>query len=273
MKKKQITLDEMKEIELNILDKVDKICKENNLVYSLMDGSLIGAVRHNGIIPWDDDIDIMMPRPDYERLKEIMTQNPISNLLYMSSETQNDYIYPFAKVVDTRTTVKEYKTIEIENYGVYLDIFPVDAVYNNKIRRFFQMRIMKFLRKCLETSFHENAVSKNKIKRLLKRIMTFFTKLVGYKKWLKVINRNCLKRNYKENNYVTILYSTICTKANKYYTKEMFEKITDVKFENRDIKIIKDYDKYLMDLFGNYMKLPPVEEQVSNHNFDRLEWK
>lgn len=270
---KDISLEEMKKIEIDILTKIDKVCKENNLKYSLMDGSLIGLVRHKGFIPWDDDIDIMMPRPDYEKLREILINNPIDGMKYMSSDTQEDFYYPFAKVVSTKTTMKEHKAYEIKDYGVFVDIFPIDGIYKSKIKRYILLRKMRLLRNLIQISFHDEQVSDNKVKKYIKNIFARFAKKIGFKRLVAIAKKNMKKCEYATSENVTLIYNDIFINKNKYYTKDMFEKISYRSFENEKILSLDNYDRYLTDLFGDYMKLPPKESQKSNHSFDRLKWK
>ena len=120
-----LSLDQVKQIELDILKYVDAVCKEYNLRYFLSFGTLIGAIRHKGFIPWDDDIDISMPREDYERFVEI-TKNANGKFvtLYPGKE---GYPYPFVKVVDKSTELAEKDVMDIPDNGLWVDIFPVDV--------------------------------------------------------------------------------------------------------------------------------------------------
>ena len=126
---KEINLEKIKKSEIDILKYIEKICKENNIKYSLMDGSLLGAVRHNGFIPWDDDIDIMLLREDYDKLKRvILNDSNNSRYLYMSNDLYDDYLYPYAKLIDTETSAKETGIKAPKNYGIFVDIFPIDKI-------------------------------------------------------------------------------------------------------------------------------------------------
>ena len=128
----KIGLDEIKKIELDILIYIDSLCKQNHLRYFLCGGTLLGAIRHKGFIPWDDDIDISMPRPDYDKLISLIG----SNSSYMVLTPANcDFYYNFAKVVDTRTTLCEIDNTPIKNMGVYIDIFPLEGMPDNDIER------------------------------------------------------------------------------------------------------------------------------------------
>lgn len=268
-----ISFEEMKKIEINILERVDKVCRANGLKYSLTGGSLIGAIRHKGFIPWDDDIDIMLPRPDYEKLEKIMLKKPIEGLKYMSYNTQGDYYYPYAKVVSTETTLKEYKLPEIKDYGVFIDIFPIDGTYKNPIRRYILAKKLGILGHLLRMSFYEEQISRKKIKKYIKNIISIFAKKVGFENWINKIDKVMRKIDYTESEYVSGLYGDMTIKKRKAYTKDMFEDLCEANFENIKVLIIKRYDECLTDLYGEYMKFPPSEKQVSNHSFERIEWK
>ena len=116
-----MTIDQMKKVELELIKKIDKICRDNDIKYSLMDGSLLGAVRHKGFIPWDDDIDIMLPRPDFLKLRQILLNNGCENVIYMDFSTQKDCHYYYGKICDSRTILEERDIYKVSNYGVFIE--------------------------------------------------------------------------------------------------------------------------------------------------------
>ena len=122
---RRITDEEYKQIVLDILLRIDHLCKHNNLRYMISYGTLLGAVRHQGFIPWDDDIDIVMPRKDYDLLCKVVNKSDC-NLRFLCPETSEDTIYPYGKICDIRTKLKESNFIEVEGYGAYVDVFPLD---------------------------------------------------------------------------------------------------------------------------------------------------
>ena len=119
-----MTLDEVKQVELEILEYVDKICKENNIQYSLAYGTMLGAVRHKGFIPWDDDIDILLKREEYEKLLRILYSKTDEKYQVFSLKDEG-YWYSYAKVTDTRTIIVEKNDRNMKEC-VYIDIFPID---------------------------------------------------------------------------------------------------------------------------------------------------
>ena len=123
-----LKLEEMKKVEIEILKKIDEVCSENNIVYSLAGGSAIGAVRHKGFIPWDDDIDIMMLREDYDKLQNVMNDKDYKGIKLLSINNDENFPYPYMKAVSLNTTGKEIGIDKIKDYGVFIDIFPVDKV-------------------------------------------------------------------------------------------------------------------------------------------------
>lgn len=142
---RELNLNEVKEIQLRVLEFFSTYCKENKLRYSAYLGTLLGAIRHKGYIPWDDDIDLMMPRDDYDNLvKNFNYANEKFGLL--SIESNNNYYLPFAKIYAKKTLLVEDIDIEFEELGVYIDIFPVDY-HDNSLLNSFILNVIYFLKK------------------------------------------------------------------------------------------------------------------------------
>ena len=263
--KRKITDIERKNIEINILKYITEICDNHNLTYFLGGGTLLGAIRHNGFIPWDDDIDIMMPRNDYDKLRKIMKNKSSSDFLYLEYKEHESYYYPFAKLVYKKTELIEFECDKLKDMGVYIDIFPIDNVSddmqeNKKLFKKYKMYdILLGSYKMSKEELKKNNIVKRILRYILKWYMSIFN---NYKKVLEKMEN--LGKKYPNSNTVACI-------TRRYFEKEIMPKsyIEDfimAKFEDREYKIPKGYDLYLTKHYGDYMQLPPKEKQVSNHD-------
>lgn len=252
---KEVNLKEFREIQLNILKAIDKYCNENELNYSLAFGTLIGAIRHKGYIPWDDDIDIMMPREDYEYLKNNFKSEEYE--LY-SRQKYSNYNYPFIKVGDKSTLLVEDVEDKFD-LGVNIDVFPIDGTNNFKyyIHRLL-FRILTVKR--INPSSNNRAISKRIILKSLKVI----SKLFSYDFIFKLMDILNNYESFEKSEKATYLY----VEYNKpILDKSVFEEYINVEFEGEFYKSIKKYDTFLTNFYGDYMKLPPEDKRVTHHTF------
>lgn len=260
---KKIDNNEIKSRCLNILIAFDDLCKKNGLEYSLAYGTLIGAIRHKGFIPWDDDIDVIMPREDYERL--LVSTVPENFKLY-SYNYNEDYYYPFAKMTDVNTIMHEKLRME-KNIGIYIDIFPIDTFQSDNFDEIYEKNLVYLNKEWNYAGRSSNSKTKNIIKNVRHEIISIF-------------KPNYIKQVLeKHNDYIGTIQ---CSKgrysgnfsSRGYGKKELFSfdifalGTIDTIFENHTFKIIKDYDRFLKQIYGDYMKLPPKEEQIGRHDMD-----
>lgn len=269
----EISLDNVKKIEVDILKYIDEVCKKNNIEYFLYGGSLIGSVRHEGFIPWDDDIDIALLRNDYDKLVEVLKNEKNKKFLFMDNSTNENYYYPFAKVIDARTYMKENNMQEIPNYGIYVDILVIDKITSN---RFKQKRIFNKRKKFQRLSIYyamEKIEEKNLIKKIIKYYYKYKAKIIGIDRVIKNYNDFAHKQNRKnENSKNCVCNWTSYTFKYEIQKKSNFEEFIDGKFEDLNIRIPKDYDSILTTIYGNYMELPPIEKRIPRHDSIR-KWK
>ena len=260
-KMKSLSINEIKNIELELIQKFDEICNENNLKYSIAYGTLLGAVRHQGFIPWDDDIDIIMPREDYKKLLDLDIDN-VDFCIKHFSKSKNFY-YSFAKATSKRTTLIESHRYE-KNMGVWIDIFPVDFFDNDQIDR-----IVKIARKYkkLNDFINSRADNNNKLiypaKLLIKRIAHLFSKII-------LRHQEKLVYSTKGDHFIQATYN-LCGKKD-FFKSELWNNITYYKFENIKVKGFADYDCYLKSIYGDYMTPPDKKERKSDHNY-KAYWK
>lgn len=271
---KNLSLDEIKNTELNVLKVIDKICDENNIKYSLFGGSAIGGVRHHGFIPWDDDIDIMILRKDYEKLLNIFQKhnNNINNCMFMDATIQKDYNYVWGKVVNLNTTAKETGIRKIENYGVFVDIFPIDKIPENIKER---LRFYKRLRRrnqIINLCIYDKQISNNKIKLYIKKFIAVFLAFIDLHKFvLKTIDL-MKKYNHTNSKKYSMLHIRTAINEKIVYDETELAEIIKIPFEDTKISIYKEYDRMLKKRFGNYMALPPIEERKSGHNWEYIKY-
>lgn len=266
-KMKKISLEELKEIELNLLLQIDKICRDNNIKYSLSGGTLLGAIRHKGFIPWDDDIDVVMPREDYNKFISYCENNNI-DFKIINFENNKYYYHLFTKAYAPNTIIKEVgdNRIHKDNYGVYLDIFPYDGLSGDYGEACIKSKKLLYLKSLLSYKYYKKYIYNHKLS-IIKNIYMYLTFLNG-----KITPKNVI---YKKifNMLKCSTYEYFITIDGYYGTKEIikktiFDELIDVEFEGNKFLSFKNYDKYLKNLYGDYMALPPKEKQITHHTFD-----
>ena len=261
--KKTIDINEAKLIEIDILKYIKRQCEKNKLTYFLAYGTLLGAVRHKGFIPWDDDIDLLMPLNDYKKLIEIIKKDESSNYIVISPyEGYNNYL--FSKVCDKRTRLIEKGVIKVEELGVYVDLFPILSIPGDRAKLdFFEKKDREFVFSMRGGHYmHHN---------ILVKIIKFFVYLPAAIK-AKTINWRIrkdalLKEIEKEYNSNEVGYTFFGMKESGKYQKEVFEKGIHLEFENELYNVPIGYEQYLKTTYGDYMKLPPENQRKPKHHF------
>lgn len=258
---KIITLEEKKKIMLSMLSELDTFCRFNEINYFLTGGTLLGAIRHNGYIPWDDDIDICLLRSDYEKLLTIF-KSESGNLKLLNYENTKGYIWPFAKLVDKRTLLVENK-YKLDEMGVYIDVFPMDNLAGNfeEVKKFtLQVKRIKDL-----LTLKHLRVEKNR--KFIKNLVIIFGKilyLVPDKYLIKRIEKLSKKFEKEECEYICNLSGAWGVR--EITKKEYFKYSIKHTFEDKEFFIPNGYDQYLQGVYGNYMEFPPVEKQITHHS-------
>lgn len=258
-------LREMQKIELDILKYVVKICEKNSLRYFLAGGTLLGAIRHKGFIPWDNDVDISMPRKDYEVLLRLIENDNNSKYRVFYIKNDSDYFYPFAKVCDTSTVLEEYQVpYKIKDLGLYIDIFPIDGVGNDKeIAQKKVLSIQKWSRRIRVAIIPTNFQTSLKW-RILRSAFKLICNICGVKTFLHHFEKKLEIPSFDESKYVA---STFGARAEKEVIEQIhFSSSVLVDFEGEKFNSPIGYDQYLKQMYGDYMKLPPESERVTCHD-------
>lgn len=240
-------------IELQMVEIFDKICKENDIKYSLSGGSLLGAIRHKGYIPWDDDIDIIMKRNDYNKFIEIAQKELKEPYFLQYYKTEKNYPRGHAQLRNSNTTAiiigDQYNKF---NKGIFIDIFPLDNIPDDeKERREFLEKISKYKEKL---KFYYNIESKSKIKYYIKKIIrTVKYKIINYNKQIEKYE----KEIQKYNNIETKQCGAVGFRPKEFkYENSWLDDIIETQFETLKLNITKNYDELLTRQYGDYMKIP-----------------
>lgn len=243
-----------------LMKEFDSFCTENGLRYSMAYGSLLGVARHNGFIPWDDDIDVIMPRVDYDRFISMTKKQMTDGYEVICSYNNRNYYLPFAKVVDINTTIVERKRNLKCPIGVFIDVFPIDGASDASTYPSLKQR--KYNRHAgwasiMINGFFLHAGIVNTIKRLV--LCLFTTANDEYKKADSIASSVPFEESVK-----------VCCYAGTYKQKEIipriwFDEYVDMPFEGIQVKCISHWKEYLTQFYGDYMELPPVEQRISHH--------
>lgn len=258
---KTLNISEIKKIELAILLEFDKFCKKNNLKYYLAGGTLLGAIRHKGFIPWDDDIDVCMPRKDYEKF--LATYKCSNGIYEIKSNRYNNIFVPFSKLVNLRTVSKTLYNKGSMDSNIWIDIFPVDGLPSdiNLVEKIYNMcslyRILLLL--CNAELGEGRSTFRKYIKYLLKPLAILY----GKNRCINNIEKIAKQYKYDDSDWVGIvawgLYGT-----GERMQKNEFEKTVEVEFEGYKFPAFSCWDSYLRGLYGDYMTLPPVEKRKTH---------
>ena len=262
----EISFDKRKEIVFGIMVKIDCICRKHNIPYYLAYGSLLGAVRHGGFIPWDDDIDIWIPAKDYFRFQNICKTE--TDYAVLSFENDLNYSNSFIKVSDPRTVIVDQNhnsTFRFDR-GIAVDVFPLVGLD----RPFYRKHTFHFIGKMISLRRYYRKLRMNgnqdkNSKRLLIRVLMFIDihihndEMYWNKKYSKFIRD--VHGGAKNLGCTSSIYG-----LKDIYNSEWFGKGTEIPFCGHKFFCPGNYDKVLRQLYGNYMKLPPEDKRVSNHD-------
>lgn len=265
-------MDRMQEKLAAMLSWFHDFCRAEGLCYYMVGGTLLGAVRHRGFIPWDNDIDIGMPRKDYRRFLEKMRGRPspryVAESIY-DPVPQRDFVYPFAKLYDTATTLVEntrYRTAR----GIYLDIFPLDGIGDSEEesrRNFARIDRQSKAITARAAALNRHRSSYKNAAILLSRCVPEC--LFPLRRRMQAFDRLCATRDFATSIYVANLMGNWGVR--EIARREWFGTPRLYEFEGMQICGPQDADSYLRGVYGDYMTLPPAEKQVSHHDYIHLD--
>ncbi|MET0694095.1 MAG: LicD family protein [Propionibacteriaceae bacterium] len=253
--------EELRAVQVRILAEFDRVCRRHGLVYYLAYGTLLGAVRHGGFIPWDDDIDVMMPRADYDRLLGLFDSAAPLDLSLGSPQTQDDWPFPYAKVSDDRTELWEPLEVPLP-LGVNIDVFPIDVLPASRVTRAVQARLLRLLRWAVELKYiatergraWHSPIAISVGKPLLRRVPMRFL--------IRSFTRAASSGSHPSDRAgVRVGSFDWSAPVSDLGTP------TKLRFEDLTLPGPADPAAVLTKIYGDYGTLPPQAEQISHHGF------
>lgn len=275
METKKLTFRDVQLGALEVLKKLTDLCDSQGWKYFLTYGSMLGAVRHKGIIPWDDDIDIMMPRPDYEALRRYFAQNSESllPLKLFDKASVPEYPHMIGRISDQRYHLV-FDNERDYGIGLFVDIYPLDGVGNDFDRAVKLVEKTKRVASlCFLTGRKSFGVDNthSTLKMLIKFPAYCWAKLWGNRHYINKLEKLSRTYDYNASNYVACASWPAGPKAGQQrdvFEKTLFEELVEVPFEDTTIKIPAAYDAFLSKTYGDYMQCPPEDKRTTNHTYD-----
>ena len=260
---RKLSIEEAKKIELDILDFIDSFCKENGINYCINYGTLIGAIRHKGFIPWDDDIDLSMTRENYEKFIQLFSEKQ-SRYKLLSLETDDQYFNNFIKIVDPTTKIIDTRNTKTYDSGVFIDIFPMDTFNDSKVVDICY-KLESF--KLLSFSKHKNIVyGDSKLKDLIRTLFWLLLRPVSPRFFANQIEKQIQKYRVENGEYIAFIPSK--AKEKEIFPRDMFDELIETPFEHLVLPAPKHFDAVLKQFYDDYMTVPPKEKQIYIHEFE-----
>ena len=254
--------DEIKDKLFELMVTFSDICEANNLRYSLAYGTLLGAVRHRDFIPWDDDVDLYMPRPDYEALLQLFSERQ-SRHFHLISLKKNTSVYPFAKMIDIRTHVQcasDNLKLSNEDSHLWIDIFPVDGMPDDLDEGIHLLgKVRKIMKKHGDCTL-VIGTGRTAFRALAKAPRIIFHRIYGRKNYSKKIDWLAQRYNYETSKMVASVVWNVG--QGEILPRSAFDHLIKLPFHGREFAVLPNWEKYLTAVYGNYMQLPPENQRM-----------
>lgn len=257
-----ITDEERKHINLELLSYFDKVCRENNIHYSLSGGTLLGAVRHKGLIPWDDDVDVFMSRPEFEKLDNIFKET--DSFVWVSPTNGEITNLPYGRLYDKRTRFVGSIIPTSPNTGLFLDVCVVDGLPRSRIRRDLHIALIFFLRRGRRSALYDETshyyIETSIPMKIIKKIIRLTT---NGDFWLKALKKTTSKYKFDNSEWVGNFTSQYGRKELMH--RSSWDSYVELEFEGKLYEACVGWEEYLTNIFGDYMQLPPEDKRVGHH--------
>ena len=265
----------IKEKLVDLLEVVHNLCDKSEIPYYIIGGTQLGAVRHNGFIPWDDDIDIGIPRPYYQKFIDICKKELKGNYSidqYKKLKNGKKYYFYYSKVRDNSIKVKEEKYGNDSDYsGIWIDVFAIDGIPSSKTKFMtFKLKrnILRTLRAFSQIDYIRKQNNRSKIQKILIKFakITKIGNLINQKKLSRIIENNMKKTDLNKSKIAGVIYG--CYGDREFLKKDIFGKPTLYNFERLKVYGVENYHEYLTHMYGDYMTPPPEEKRIPSHYKD-----
>lgn len=270
------TLRKLQMVQLEILKYIDFFCKKNNIRYSLSGGTLLGAVRHGGFIPWDDDLDICMLRSEYNRFVQLWNSCSHDKYLLQSKNDTPAFSQSFVKIRKNHTTFyQKGERFGVYHMGIFVDVFPIDRIPNGKLKEYlFYWRVIRYQIFVREFIPPDASIISKLLLRIIFSLNSSKTRTKKRERLLKKITQ------YNDDNSLRLVGIDTINAMRKSFSSDLWNELTTIEFEESFFPCYANWEEYLTRFYGDYMKLPPKEEQTwyhrpiiidFEHNYEELE--
>ena len=259
----QFSLEELHNVELAVLQEFHNFCEKYHLTYYLQAGTLLGAIRHNGFIPWDDDVDVAMPRSDYNKFLQLFPKHNKLTYLKLADINTPNYYLPIAKLYDERFRLEELNLRHSCVLGPWIDIFPLDNMSNNintAVNFFNQVALWRRLNNFKAVNYR----SKKRFRYYIRRFVTVLLSVIPQRWLLRIIDNK--SQRYKSETLTKYICAVGSTSfgSDKIMKSEWFEAKHLHSFEDRKFYIPNGWHEILTNFYGDYMVLPPIEQRTTH---------
>ena len=270
MKKNELTIIDTQRISLEILNDIANICETQHFRYSLIYGTLIGAVRHHGYIPWDDDVDIMMPRSDYDKfllyMKKHIQEYP--HLRVFNRDECKEYPYMITRISDNRYEIV-MENEKSYGMGVFIDIYPYDGLGNTKDEAVkYGLKGDRLSSLCYQSTRDHFAIetTTSLIRKIIKFPVYVYAKIRGKEYFQNKLEKLAREKDFDNSEYVGCAV-WLSWGEKDIFPRKWFDETLFMQFDKYEFRVPKEYDKVLRHEYGDYMKLPPEKDRIGHHFF------